>query len=179
MTILKASTISLGLAGAFALGVWTAPHFRDINNAADMTPTTQVVEPAAMEPAPAPVKPIRTTKTARLTRADMTEVEVSAVSARALSPNAVPVQRHAKALLNKGTDLNIASEGFRDATEFVTVAYAARNTEIPFLLLKHRVLNEGQTLSEAIRASKPQLDAVREMERARTKARADLSRLSN
>lgn len=56
---------------------------------------------------------------------------------------------------------------------------AARNTGIPFVLLKHRVLTQGQTLSEAIRVSKPDLDAVAAMDRARTDARSALTRLGN
>ena len=76
-------------------------------------------------------------------------------------------------------NVQMASKGFRDAELFVTVAYAARNTGIPFVLLKHRVLTEGQTLSDAIRVSKPELDSMREMERARTEARSAIARLGN
>jgi hypothetical protein len=46
------------------------------------------------------------------------------------------------------------------------------------MLLKHRMLNAGQTLSEAIRQSKPNLDAVAEMDRARTKARTVIAQLA-
>ena len=63
----------------------------------------------------------------------------------------------------------------RDA--FVSTAYAAKNTGIPFVVLKHRMLKEGHTLSEAIRMSRPELDAVLEMERARTKARSVIQKL--
>lgn len=79
-----------------------------------------------------------------------------------------------KPVLNKGTRMSIASEGFRDAEQFATVAHAARNTEVPFMVLKHRVLNEGQTLADAIAASKPDADAKAEAEQARDEARRDL-----
>jgi hypothetical protein len=45
---------------------------------------------------------------------------------------------------------------------------------VPFILLKHRVLNEGQTLEEAIRASKPDVDARVEALKAKGMARADI-----
>ena len=61
----------------------------------------------------------------------------------------------------------------------MTVAHAARNTSVPFVVLKHRVLNEGQTLAEAIEEFKPNLDAKAEVARARAEAQADLADLSN
>ena len=42
------------------------------------------------------------------------------------------------------------------------------------MLLKDRVLNQGQSLAEAIREFKPELDARAEVQRARTAARSDL-----
>ena len=44
------------------------------------------------------------------------------------------------------------------------------------MVLKHRVLNEKQSLADAIAASKPSLDAKREAARARTAAREDIER---
>ena len=82
-----------------------------------------------------------------------------------------------KPLLKSGADMSIASEGFKSAEQFATVAHAAQNTDVPFMLLKHRVLNEGDTLVAAIRESKPDVDAVAEVDRARAEARADLAQL--
>ena len=42
------------------------------------------------------------------------------------------------------------------------------------MVLKHRVVNEGRTLAEAIHESKPELDAKAEVARARAAAQADL-----
>ena len=69
-------------------------------------------------------------------------------------------------------------EGFTSAEQFATLAHAAKNTQVPFVLLKHRVLTERQSLEEAIRASKPELDARAEAARARTAARSDIASLS-
>ena len=74
--------------------------------------------------------------------------------------------------------MTVASQGFRNAEQFAAVAHAARNTEVPFMLLKHRVLNEGKTLVAAIRESKPDLNAQIEATRARAEARSDLAKLA-
>ena len=63
--------------------------------------------------------------------------------------------------------INLAVEGFSNAEQFVTIAHAARNTHVPFILLKHRVLTEHRSLADAIRASKPDLNAEVEASRFR------------
>ena len=68
-----------------------------------------------------------------------------------------------------------AASGFRDAEQFATVAHAARNTNVPFVVLKHRVLEEKQTLAQAIRASRPDVNAAREVVRAHDAARFDIA----
>ena len=83
-----------------------------------------------------------------------------------------------KPVLARGTKIPIAVEGFTDAEQFATIAHAARNTQVPFILLKHRVLTEGQSLEQAIRASKPDLDAATEVQRARTEAKNDIAALT-
>ena len=83
-----------------------------------------------------------------------------------------------KPVLARGTKLPIAAEGFTDAAQFATLAHAARNTQVPFILLKHRVLTQGQSLEEAIRASRPDLDARVEALRAKGEARADILSLT-
>ena len=93
---------------------------------------------------------------------------------RVLPASAPPVQQRVKLLLNRGADVRRASEGFQNARELMTVAYAAKNTDIPFILLKHRVLNERKSLAVAIREFKPELNEVEEVNRARAEARAEL-----
>jgi hypothetical protein len=81
----------------------------------------------------------------------------------------------AKAVLNPGTRLEIAAEDFDTAEEFLTVAHAARNTSVPFMVLKNRIVNEGQSLADAIEQYKPEVDAKAEVARARSEARSDLT----
>ena len=73
--------------------------------------------------------------------------------------------------------MEIAAEGFTSAEQFATVAYAAHNTDVPFMVLKHRVLDEGKTLAAAIRESKPGINAAAEVVRARAEARRDVASL--
>lgn len=162
--ILKASALTLSLAGAFALGVWTAPHFAD-DSAPSAPASIADGENPGVPGVPGYTVPAKTT--------------AATPAAAATAATAEPVQLHAKSLLKAGADPMVAAEGFSDAVTFVSVAHAAKNTDIPFMLLKHRVLNQGQPLSQAIRASRPELDSVLESNRARAEARADLARLSS
>ncbi len=170
MTFTKATALSIGLVGAFAIGVWTGPY---LTESLGTETTTQLVAATDQVPAvdaaqPAARVAVNVAKAAPLNPVDS-----------AMAASEPSVQRHAQSLLNDGADVQLAAEGFRDAELFVSVAYAARNTEIPFVLLKHRVLMEGQTLSDAIRVSKPELDSMREMDRARAAARSAIARLGN
>jgi hypothetical protein len=172
MKLVKASTLVLALGAAFAIGVWTGPSLTDSMRMArtDATvPVVQVQQPVAAEAAPQPATRVRRA----VNRPATNPFEP------VMTPSAPAVQKVAGSVLNQGTNVEVAADGFNDATLFVSTAYAARNTGIPFMLLKHRMLKEGHTLSEAIRLSKPELDAVVEMERARAKARAVVQSLSN
>jgi hypothetical protein len=173
MTFGKASALALGFVGALLLGVWVGPHVREY--AATMNaPDAQVAAPAAESSKAQPV--------ASAARANKTSTKPAAKVDEAKVPDAIPasateVRDHVKPLLNRGANVTMASDGFRDAEQFVTVARAARNTEIPFILLKHRVLTEGKSLATAIRESKPDLDATIEANRARAEAKSDMAKL--
>jgi O6-methylguanine-DNA--protein-cysteine methyltransferase len=74
--------------------------------------------------------------------------------------------------------MDIAAEGFKNGEQFAAVAHAARNTQIPFMVLKHRVVDEHKTLTQAIRASRPDLNVKREVARANDAARSDIAAIS-
>ena len=188
MTVGKASALAAGFVGALALGVAIGPTVHD-KLSKTSAPDTVVTEsaPAPTTPAPAPAR--RATKRAVASapakedsdlRASASEPLVKAGPPGSVQSVAVAVwepdlRERVKSVLNKGTKLELAAEDFRTAEEFVTVAHAARNTSVPFVVLKHRVLNEGRTLSDAIHEAKPELDAKAEVARAREAAQADLS----
>ncbi len=187
MTVGKASALAAGFVGALALGVAIGPTVHD------RLSKTSTEDTAVTESAPAPTTPAPAARATRRTvapapakdkdmdrRASASEPLVKAGPPGSVQSVAVAVwepdlRERVQSVLNKGTKLELAAEDFRTAEEFVTVAHAARNTSVPFVVLKHRVLNEGRTLSDAIHEAKPDLDAKAEVARAREAAQADLA----
>ena len=164
MKFTRASLTYLGVVMAFAVGLAVGPIVGARGRTAPVAPTTPApVAMAAAAPDSAPL-PVRSAAP-RLERVP--------------TASAAPVQKQVKLLLNRGADVKKASEGFANAYQFMTVAYAAKNTDIPFMLLKHRVLTAGQPLAAAIEELKPELDEVAEANRARAEARAELARIQS
>lgn len=164
MTFGKGAALVTGFVGAMALGVWIGPYLTNHGSIASSAPSTYQTESptvATKSRQPAPAKRV-----------------AARIATPAIAPSATELQTQLKPLLNKGANMSLASEGFRNAEQFAAVAHAARNTEIPFVLLKHRVLNEGKTLAAAIRESQPTINAETEATRAVAEARSDLARLA-
>jgi hypothetical protein len=160
VTTAKTLALTAGLAGAIALGVWAVPRLMDNDTRSTDSMVADIAEPsapAAETKAPAPRRAARVSKVGALP-----------ASTPALHDRLKPV-------LNRGTKMEIAADGFASAEQFATVAYASRYTEVPFMVLKHRVLDEGKTLAAAIRESKPGVNAAAEVVRARQAARRDIS----
>jgi hypothetical protein len=174
MTAGKMSAMILGFVGAFGLGVWSGPHI--VNRAPDASTVAGSGVPAIESTATPESAPV----TAARARAEERAAERAAVDAVVAN---VPVSEPAlherlRPVLNRGANMDIAADGFKSAEEFATVAHAARNVDVPFLVLKHQVLDEGKSLTEAIRASKPTVNAAAEAELARAQARADLANVA-
>lgn len=169
------SAAVLGLVGGVALGVWIGAEMTADRAAA---PAPMAAQQAVEAPAPEPVKVTpRRARVARVTPAAAATTEAPKL-VMTIPVSAPELHDRMKPVLARGTKIPMAVEGFKDAEQFATIAHAARNTQVPFILLKHRVLTEGQSLEAAIRASKPELDAASEVERARTEARSDIAALS-
>jgi hypothetical protein len=164
MTFGKASALTIALVGAIGLGIWIGPH---VMKGAAPAPAASVVQGNGV-----PTEKSAASKPAAAARAEKPAMKLVVVPA-----SAIQVQDHVKPLLNRGANVALASEGFSNAEQFVTLAHAAKNTEIPFVLLKHRVLAERKSLTVAIRESKPDLDATLEANRARAEAKADMAKL--
>jgi hypothetical protein len=165
MTFARSSLVALGLVGAFALGLVIGPQV-----SAARSPEPAKVEAPA--PAPAPADAPGTVSKPSAARA------ASARLTRVPPVSAEPVKQQVKSLLNRGTDVDKAAAGFPNAYDLMTVAYASKNTAIPFVVLKHRVLSGRKPLAAAIGEIKPELNAEAEAQRARAEARADLARMS-
>jgi hypothetical protein len=180
MTAGKATALTAAFVGAFALGVVVGPS---ITQKMSNDPAPVSVESTQPSPAPAPARTdaprrvnpprARTTSAARKAAPSASPTESTAAST-SISASEPRLHARLKPVLNRGARMELASEGFRSAEEFATVAHAARNTNLPFMLLKHRVVTEGQSLADAIHESKPDVDAQAEVQRARAAAKSDL-----
>ena len=163
MTLIKATTLALGLAGAFGLGFLTSAQLtsRVAPDAMDVVATG----PADAERPPA-ARPARTA------------AAVLEETIRAIPATEPELHKRLKPVLNAYTNVSTAARGFRDGEQFAAVAHAARNTGAPFQVLKHLVLEKGLTLAAAIALARPDIDAKVEAERARVMARADIAAIA-
>ena len=162
------TALIVGVLAIAALGIWWAPSFMDRD--------TESTEPAAavVPPSAETAKPRRAAPKAAA-RKDVEKTTIAPDVVPTLPATQPELQARLKPVLNRGTRMEMAAEGFRDAEQFAAVAHAARNTGVPFAVLKHRVLEERQTLARAIRESKPDVDAEHEATRARNAARYDIA----
>jgi hypothetical protein len=158
--------LGLALVGAFALGVWTGPQIvqRGEHTTTSVSNETGIVPGADSLPEEAVARSsARSETTARTARVDVAAPEL---------------HQRLKPVLNRGANMAVAAEGFQSAEQFATVAHAAHNTAVPFVLLKHRVLSEGKSVAEAIRESKPAVNAAVEANLARAQARSDIASIA-
>jgi hypothetical protein len=179
----KTSAAALGLVGGLALGAWIGSEMISDREVAAPEPAAVTAQAPVEEPvAAAPAKPRRVTRVARADAAPAVEApapESAPKLVMTIPVSAPELQERLRPVLARGTKMPLAIEGFTDAHQFATLARAARNTQVPFILLKHRVLVEGQSLEEAIRASRPDIDAKTEALRAMGEARADILSVSS
>jgi hypothetical protein len=191
----KKTAATLGLVGGLALGVWIGSEMTSGRSASAPEPaavTAQGPELPAVTPQPrpqragkragAPEKPERVTRAARAPETAVVEAPASESAprlVRTIPVSAPELHERMKPVLARGTKMPVAVEGFTSAEQFATLAHASKNTQVPFILLKHRVLSEGQSLEQAIRASNPEIDAKAEVARARAAAKEDIAAVSH
>jgi len=168
MSVGKATALTAGFIGAMALGVWIGPHITH-REASQPVAVQQDVQPAA--PVPDTPRPAPARRPAARASASPAAA-APAVSTVAIS--APELQRKLKPLLHSGANMNVAGEGFASADQFAATAHAAKNADVPFMVLKNRVVDEHKTLEDALRELKPSGDAKAEASRARQEARSDL-----
>jgi hypothetical protein len=157
----KLCTRGLLLAGAFSGAMALAACNRDVPPESVTPPAPAPAPAAATEPAAArPSRPV--------------------VAKTAVMSSATPdLADKAKVVLNKGADIDLAVQGFQSPQQFMATAYAARNNDIPFVLLKEKVVTQKVSLANAIKAlSKNSVNASAEAARAESEARADLAKRS-
>jgi hypothetical protein len=185
MTWAKGAALTLAFVAAVGLGVLIGPRITHRDRTTnDVTASAPTAAAATEDVQPTPKR----TRAPRAIAQPMKKAAASTKPTASTRPvGSTPLERPAaspalgermKPLLNKGADLGIAAEDFNDAEQFATVVHAARNTDIPFMLLKHRTVNERKNLEAAIRELKPDVNAAAEARRAREQAKADISALT-
>jgi hypothetical protein len=174
MTVGKAFALTAGFVGAVALGVAIGPSITD--RMSDRSES--VVETPAVVSQPPAAKPAARTARAKSVRSVPVDTPREAAPVSSVAASEPRLHARLKPVLNRGARLEIAAEGFTSAEQFATVAHAARNTGVPFMVLKHQVLNEGRSLTDAIEEYKPDADAKAEVARARSEAKSDLAEIA-
>ena len=166
MSIGRSLLLTAGFAGAFALGVWARPHINTVDVPRALANKTAAADRDSAAPA--------RTRTAETRAADAT-VTRARLERADLTPMSTELHAKLKPLLNQGTKMTVAADGFKNAEQFAAVAHASRNLEIPFMVLKDRVVVQQKSLVAAIRELKPDANALREAEIARAAAKDDVS----
>jgi len=182
MTFTKGFALVLGFAAAVALGVWIGPHITHRGATVDdstAAATEQPVVSTDKEQTPPDARHAPASRaSAKRTTAATTKTPTPVGATPRTVPAAAPaLHERLKPLLNKGADMGRASQDFSDAEQFAAVVHAARNTEVPFMVLKHRVVEEGKSLEAAIHEFKPDLNAPVEARRAHAQAKSDIQEL--
>ena len=180
MTFGKATALTAGLVGAMAFGVWVGPrltgHMENVKDttgthaAAPAAPSAEATKTATPSRPRTPAARGDTTTTARAT--------TNAAGTTTVALSAPKLHKRLKPLLKPGADMAIVSEGFRNAEDFAATVHASKNTNVPFMILKHQVVDERKSLVNAIRESKPDANASLEADLARSEARSDLASLN-
>ena len=158
-----------------AVGVWISPYVRGAQWAATVQTVGEPAQSAETTQSAKQTAHSRPTVSARSARARAADTTATATN---ISPSAPELLAQLKPLLNKGANMNVAAQDFRDAKQFAAVAHAARNTEIPFMVLKHRVVDERKSLASAIRELNPNVDAAAHAKRAQAEALSDMAALA-
>ena len=166
------------------MGVFIGPHvtYRD-RTATDTVSLTAPATTAAEQSEPKQERTAHGPVRAKKTNPAKAAPAWTPAGAPGATPPEVPaaapaLHQRLKPLLKKGADMGKAAEDFNSAEQFAAVAHAARNTDIPFMLLKDRTVNERKNLEEAIRELKPDANAAAEARTAREQAKADISALT-
>lgn len=185
MTVGKATALTAAFIGVFAVGVAVGPSVRDLFSdrqpraAAEPAQTVATTAPDADKaPARATGRTAARPKSTASNRSAAAPVARPSTASAAMPASEPRLHSRLKPVLNPGARMTVAAEGFRSAEEFAAVAHAARNTNVPFMVLKHRVVEEGQTLERALRDVKPDVDAKAEAAKAQAAAKSDVDAIA-
>lgn len=139
--------------------------------------TTVHAAPVKMAKAPKPLKTTRTTPAMKPARSPKPTKTTTVATTTTLSPAQQKLQRNTnlasklQSRLPAGTDLTLASAGFRNLGQFVAAVNVSNNLGIPFWQLKTRMVDRGMSLGQAIQDARPRTtDTIVVARRAETDA---------
>ena len=136
--------------------------------------TTVHAAPVKATKAPKPLKPAKTTTTVTTTKHAKTATIVPALPLTKVQQKLQSNTNLASKLQSRlpaGTNLTLASSGFRNLGQFVAAVNVSNNLGIPFWQLKSRMVDQGMSLGQAIQDTRPRTtDTIVVARRAETDA---------
>jgi hypothetical protein len=124
--------------------------------------------PSSSSPA-APAAPISKTPGSTATSDTGTRATLSIVP-----PRNPKLESRLRPLLPSNMTMQQAAKGFVNQHQFVSAVHVSRNLDIPFALLKSKIVDERLTLGQAIQVLRPDADVSKELRRARDLTARDL-----
>jgi hypothetical protein len=141
---------------------------------------TKSTTPKAAASTTASGKTKTTTKAADSTTASTTKKSTTTTTSTGTPVPLTPVQEKLQRNTNlanklesrlpKGTDLMLASEGFRNLGQFVAAVNVSNNLNIPFVDLKASMVDDGLSLGQSIQKLRPTANATQEASLAESQA---------
>ena len=168
----KATALGAALFGSIIIGAWVGPYFADRAQAFGEGDVFLTSRPAQ---APVPLTPKAPEPEAHADRAHGAAVPSAAVQTTKIPLDDAKLVKRLKPMLTGGADMEVVSSGFRNSEDLAAAVHAAKNMKVPFMILKHEMVDEGRTLVAAIHVVKPTANASLEADLARSEARADLA----
>ena len=176
MTVGKAAALTAGFLGAFALGIAIGPSLTHWTTTKEMKPPATPAQTVAEKTQAPAATPVRRSVPRAKQAVNGPKAAESIVASAVVVPLSEPrLHEKMKPLLNRGARMEVAADGFKNAEEFAAVAHAARNTNVPFMVLKHGVISERLSLADAIHQANPSVDANEEAQRALRAAKSDIA----
>jgi hypothetical protein len=169
MGVAKATALGAAIFGSIMFGAWVGPHLTDHAQAFGSADIQLAAPPSQPSDEPSPKKSEPTMRLERLRNA------FHAATAAAVPLESPDLFKRLKPLLRERAEMDVVVAGFSSAEDLAATIHAARNIKVPFMVLKHAVVDEKQTLAAAIHVAKPAADASLEADLARSEARADLA----
>ncbi len=125
--------------------------------------------PAQSQASDSQAEAVQTGSVGPVTGEDTVSTVASAITPATLSmvPRNSKLVARLQTMLPSGVTVQQAAVGFRSQGQFVAAVHVAKSLEIPFQVLKHKIVRDQMSLGQAIRTLRPDADVSKELARAR------------